>query len=501
MQTPNRRRSSAFLFAAAAVILTIAAGCGSEQERHGFDTPPRPNILLAISDDQSWLHTGIEGDPIIDTPNFDRIAAQGIWFRNGFCASPSCSPSRAAILTGRHIWRLGPAANLMGAIPDTLALLPDLLEEAGYHVGYTGKGWAPGAVEAGRRNPAGPEYNERGEENYIENFQRFLEANREDRPFFFWFGSYDPHAPHDAPTHRPQADWEDVPAVPFLPPTPEYKRYMYRYYAEVQRFDGDLGKFLQVLEARGMLDNTIVVVTSDNGVDLPRGKINLYDYGTHVPLALRWGARVGGERMVEDLVSLTDLAPTFLELAGGNVPRGMTGRSLVPVLLSSKSGHIDPSRDRVYFGRERHSPARAGMRSYPSRAIRTHDYLYIRNFAPKRWPAGDPPIFGDSGGGSKIRDEIKRTRADSELRYFELCYGLRPLQELYDLEKDPDQLVNVALEAGYEEARRKLWRELRKYLQETGDPRVNGDDGGWDTARWAGGWREGWDRFKVRDRR
>jgi len=237
----------------------------------------------------------------------------------------------------------------------------------------------------------------------------------------------------------------------------------------------------------GELDNTLVVMTGDNGMPFPRCKSNLYDLGTNVPLAVRWPSRAAGGRVVEDFISLSDLAPTFLEAAGLKATKEMTGRSFLDILSSGKSGRVDPKRDRVFTGMERHTRRRAGGVGYPMRALRTHDYLYIRNFKPDRWPAGDPERYGDIDG-SPTKSYMMEHRNDAKVkRLFELAFGKRPAEELYDLRKDPGQLDNVAGEAEYAAVRKRLGNELTAELKATGDPRVLGKGDVFDEYPYYGG--------------
>ena len=437
----------------------------------------RPNILLCIADDWAWPHASIYGDPVVRTPTFDRIARQGVLFTNAFCAAPSCTPSRAAILTGQAPHRLAEGGNLWGFLPARFPVYTDLLEEAGYFVGFTRKGWGPGDFKAGgrRRNPAGNEF---------KNFAEFLRAAPPDRPFCFWFGSHDPHRPYEPDSGlkagmRPEA----VRVPPCWPDAPEVRRDILDYYFEVQRFDREVGELLAMLEKAGRLENTLVVVTGDNGWPFPRAKANLYDGGTHVPLAVSWPGRVPSGRTLEDFVNLADLAPTFLEAAGLKPLPEMTGRSLMGLLTQrEKPG----TRTEVFLERERHANVRRGDLSYPVRAIRTREYLYIRNFRPDRWPAGDPELyhsvgpFGDCDDSPTKRYILERRSDPKFARYFELCFAKRPAEELYDLRKDPDQIVNVAGRPEYAEIQRKLRARLEQWMKETGDPRATTDDDRWD---------------------
>lgn len=462
--TLTMRRRDLFSLAAA----TAFAGCGQ-----GADS--RPNILFAISDDQSFAHTGASGDPVVRTPAFDRISAEGVRFEHAFCNSPSCTPSRGAILTGQECYRLEEGVNLWSSLPAKFVTYPDLLEAAGYHIGFTRKGWSPGSLEAGgrSRNPAGPRYDD---------FQTFYEANPPGAPFCFWFGSSDPHRAYEkgsgiASGLRP----EDVVVPPFLPDDPEVRSDILDYFFEIERFDRELGEILSYLEERGQLENTIVIVTSDNGMPFPRAKADLYDYGARVPLAVRWPESVPGGRVVTDFASLVDIAPTILEAAGVEIPEDMTGRSLLDLLKSGEDGRVDSTRDHVILARERHTPWREGRVGYPMRAIRTDQYLYIRNIEPDRWPAGDPPILGEVDP-SPTKDLMRARKDDPEFRrYYEAAFSKRPGEELYEVGVDLGQLKNVADEAAHAEIKSALAARLDQHLLATSDPRALGHPPTWES--------------------
>ncbi|MDW8310311.1 MAG: sulfatase [Verrucomicrobiales bacterium] len=436
-------------------------------------TDSRPNILFCIADDWSWPHAGVYGDPVVRTPTFDRLAREGVLFTHAFSAAPSCTPSRAAILAGRYPHQLETGANLYGPLPAKYPVYPDLLEAAGYVVGYSGKGWSPGDFEAGgrTRNPSGPRF---------QNFQEFLKTVPPDKPFCFWFGSHDPHRPYDKGSGAAAGlRAEAVRVPPYLPDTPEVRQDILDYYAEVERFDRDVGRMLAALERAGRASNTLVVVTADNGWPFPRSKANLYDAGTRQTLAVRWPARVPAGRTVSAFVNLAELGPTFLEAAGVKRPPEMTMRSLMPLL----EGKTQRGRDMVFLERERHANVRRGHLGYPARAVRTARFLYIRNLAPERWPAGDPELwhsvgpFGDCDG-SPTKDFILAHRDEPQgRRFFELCFAKRPAEELYDLDKDPDQIVNVAGRPEYAAALKRLRAELERWMRNSGDPRLHGDDG------------------------
>lgn len=454
----------------------------------GDDASRRPNILLAMADDWGWPHASAYGDETVKTPTFDRLAREGFLFNHAYVSSPSCTPSRGALLTGQYHWRLEAGANLHCIFPDKFRTYPELLGEAGYFVGVTGKAWGPGRTETPNRPIAGKRF---------PNFKAFLAERPKDQPFCFWLGSADPHRPYDEGTGRASGiDPDKVKVPPFLPNSDVVRSDVADYYFEVQRFDKFVGDAIAALEAAGELDNTIIVMTGDHGMPFPRGKANLYDSGTRVPLAIRYGSASGerkssgqsGEKaegaiVVDDLVSTTDLAPTFLELAGVKVPEAMTGKSLMPILEARSKQRPHAHRDFVAFGKERHVPMQEApdMGGYPCRAVRTHDYLFIHNYSPDRWPNGTPDFqnaaipgvwLGDCDNGpSKTwlvdhKDDSAETR-----RLYDLAFAKRPAYELYDLKADPNQQRNVADDPKYRDVRDKLAQMLREEQLRTGDPR------------------------------
>ena len=466
-----------------------AGGCVGPQGRR------QPNILLSYSDDQSYPHASILGDPVVRTPAFDRVAREGVIFNHSYTACPSCTASRSALLTGRPIWNIGEAGVLYGTLPPEYPLFTHLLEDAGYHTGFVGKSWAPGDWRAGglARHPFGREYSARHESDpphgidtrdYAANFEDFLAERPPGAPFFFFFGATEPHRDYEPGIgERSGLDPSRVEVPPYLPDAPEVRSELLDYYYEIEHYDRHLGRMLDALERIGELDNTIVVVTSDNGMPFTRTKATLYDSGTRMPTAIRWGSRVPGGRRVDDFVSHIDLAPTFLEVAGLEPCARHDGRSLTPLLLSGSGGGQAAPRDHVLTGMERHTWCRPAGATYPMRAIRTHDFLYIRNFEPNRWPTGGPDFIssnkaphGDVDDGP-FKDFMLRpeTRRDFPLA-FELGFGKRPLEELYDCRADPHQMNNLAGDEAYESVRRELWTKLELALQGSGDPRVSGRD-------------------------
>ena len=451
----------------------------------------RPNLLIMMSDDQSFPHASAYGSKMVSTPNFDRIAKEGVLFHNAFCPAPGCSPSRAAFLTGRQIWQIEHAGTHASSFDKKYRTFMDLLAEAGYHTGYVGKGWGPGNWKAGGReiNPAGKSYGG-GKGGYAGGFDKFLKARPKDAPFAFWFGSSDPHRGYKKGSGRESGKTLDQAEVPaFLPDTPEVRDDLLDYAFEVERFDSDCGKMLKLLEACGDYDNTIIIVTSDNGMPFPYAKANCTEFGIHMPLAIAWKAGVAGGRSSDALLSFVDLTATIHEATGIVAPEALplAGRSILPHLKGAKGR--EAARDAVYSGRERHSSSRYNTLSYPQRCIRSADHLFIRNFKAERWPAGPgQKLTGKPGakpgpehGGYHDIDAcpslsfLIENREDPKIGPFlDLAVDRRPAEELYDIVADPGCLKNLAADPEHAATAAKLRGQLNAYLKETGDPRISG---------------------------
>lgn len=455
--------------------------CSSTENK---EEKQQPNFLILMSDNHSWNHLGCYGDPVIKTPNIDKVAKQGIHFTNAFCSSPSCTPARASMLTGQDIWRLEEGANLWGILPSKFEVYPDLLEQAGYLVGFEGKRWGPGDYKASNRerNPGGNKY---------DSFKEFYNDREKEQPFMYWFNSRSPHRPfRNEGGKKAKIDLSKIVVPDYLPDSEEVRSDISDYYAEVQHFDREVAGFISFVKEMGQMDNTIVFVVSDNGWQMPRGLGNLYDMGTKIPMIISMPERFKPGRVVDDFVSLNDFAPTILELAGVPIPEYMNAKSLVNILENENSGIIEPERDFVVTARERHAYVRKNGSGYGGRAIQTKEFLYIINYEYENWPAGDPPLFGDVDAHMlqypcPTKMYLLENRDDENIKpFFDLSFAKRPMEELYDLRKDPFQMNNVAEDASYADAKSKIKGRLIQYLTDTKDPRVIGGEQKWLNAEY-----------------
>lgn len=487
------------------------------------------NILFAFADD--WgRYASIYDDnainPLIHTPNFDRIATEGMLFRNAYVPAPSCTPCRSSLLSGRYFWNTGLGAILTGAVwDDNIQTYPLILEQAGYFIGHTYKVWAPGksynAPYGGKRTAyesAGKEFNQfshyvsaRSADIGIQsakqelldevrgNFKSFLRAKPDNQPFCYWWGPTNTHRTWEQGSGK--SLWNMNPddlkgKMPdFLPDVHEVREDFCDYLGECQAVDAGLGVLIECLEQAGELDNTLIVVSGDHGIPgIPRAKCNLYQLGCEVALAMRWPETIQPGRIADDFVNLMDLAPTFLDAAGVAVPDIMEGHSLLNIMRSEVSGQIEDHRQYIIAGRERHvDTARDGNLPYPQRAIHTADYLYIINFEPDRWPMGDPKGLDDLNAiapmyttlqwhtrtvyqdldASPTKAWLIHHRDEENVRaLYQLAFGKRPFSELYDLKSDPHYMNNVANDPAYKQIQRTLHQQLMDELINHGDPRV-----------------------------
>jgi arylsulfatase A-like enzyme len=426
----------------------------------------RPNVLLLIADNWAFPHASAYGDPVIRTPVFDQLAREGALFTHAFAPNPSCSPSRAMLLTGRPTHQLGEAASLYGPLAPSFATYPALLERAGYVTGFSGKGWAPGNTPGRDHNPAGRQRLD---------FDAFLD-NAAGKPFCYWFGSQNPHVPWNQGDEG-AIDQSKIAIPPHLPDHPSVRADIAAYSAEVMAFDAECGRLLETLRRRGLAGNTMVIITSDNGWQMPRGLAGCYDLGVRIPLALRWpgGVKPGTKR--DDFVSIEDLAPTILAATGVSAPREMAGWDLLK----------GPTRrEGMFLERERHANVRRGDLSYPIRGLRTREYLYLWNLEPGRWPAGDPEYYWAVGEYGDVDSSPSKSHllAAKPEPFFSLCFAQRPAEELYDLRQDPGQVRNIA--PAKPEVCRKLKTQVQSWMQRTNDPRARGASDLWDKAPYSG---------------
>ncbi len=469
-------------------IFGAISGCNKSKEQASND---RPNILFCIADDATFKHMGAYGCSWVKTPAFDKVAKQGLLFANAYTPNAKCAPSRSCIVTGRNSWQLEEAGNHWSYFPTKFKTYAETLVENGYQVGYTAKGLAPvvALTDDGKRRPVlGKAYNDKNtippttgisKIDYAANFIDFLDDKADDKPFCFWYGGFEPHRSYEygSGIKKGNKKLEDVDEVlSFWPDKETVRTDMLDYAFEIEYFDSHLDKMLETLQEKGLLDNTIVVVTADNGMPFPRVKGQAYEYSNHLPLAIMWknGVKKPG-RVIEDFVSFIDFAPTFLELAGVDQKnthmQPIEGKSLVNILNANES--LD--RDHVLIGKERHDVGRPEEWGYPIRGIRKGDYLLVVNFETDRWPSGNPETgYLNCDGGATKSQILTDRRATDTNKYWDYCFGKRPDRELYNVVLDPHCVNNLIDHAELSAMASNFENQLYKELKEQNDPRMFG---------------------------
>ncbi len=435
--------------------------------------PKRPNVVLMIADDMAWDDCGASGNPKVRTPNIDKLARGGMRFDRAFVTASSCSPSRSSLITGRHPHNTD-AEELHWPLPPGQVTFVEKLKASGYWTAAAGK-WHLGNAVKGRfdlvreANPSGFQLGTgKGDkarmtaegsgaaQSGCDQWVPVLRDRPKDRPFFLWLASLDPHRDYEpgaiSEPHRPEA----VVVPPYLPDVPEVRRDLALYYDEISRLDRYVGEVMAELDRQGEAGNTLVLFLSDNGRPFPRCKTTLYDSGIRTPLIARWPGRVEPGSRCGSLVSTIDIAPTALKLAGVEPGPTVHGRDLSP-LLKDPTAKV---RDLIFAERNWHDYASRG------RAARSERFKYIRNDDHDKplTPPADAVRSPTFLAMRRLRDEGTLTPAQRS------CFvSPRPAEELYDVDADPHELINLAGDPKFAEVLAGMRRALSEWGRETGD--------------------------------
>lgn len=457
----------------------------------------KPNILFCLADDATWKHMSAYGNTWANTPFFDQVANNGLLFANAYTPNGKCGPSRAIILTGRNSWQLEEAANHLAYFPIKIKSYQEGFASQGFEVGYTGKGWSPGTSlneDGSKRDLLVNKFSRIKKEvptkgintvDYVANFKKFLEERKnKDVPFSFWYGGHEPHRKYEYGTgvsvgNKKLSDIESV--YPYWPDNEVVRNDILDYAFELEYFDQQLGGLIRVLEESGELDNTIIVVTADNGMPFPRAKGLSYEHSNHMPLAIMWknGIKNPG-RIIEDYVSFTDFAATFVEILGFTEEElGMhkiQGNSLSEYFNSINTSIKLPNENYVLLGQERHDVGRPNDEGYPVRGIVKNGFMYLINYEETRWPAGNPETGYTNTDGSPTKTEILNlNRSGENTNYWNLNFGKHPKEELYKISEDENCLNNLAFNDNYKSIKTELKNILESELKKQNDPRILGN--------------------------
>ena len=417
---------------------------------HSVTIGKKPNIVFFLADDVSQDDFGCYGHPVIKTPHIDSLAANGMRFDNAYLTTSSCSPSRCSIITGRYPHNTG-APELHVRLPQQQVRFPELLREAGYYTVLSGKNHM-----FGNKDRAFDRITGGGGPGKEEDWVGHVKDRPKDKPFFFWFASTDAHRAWSITKEAPKYDPEDVIIPSYLVDTPVTREDLTGYYHEVSRFDYYIGLVTSELKKQGVLENTMIVVSADNGRPFPRCKSRMYDSGIKTPWVVHFPEVIINPAVTQSLISVIDLSATCLELAGIKSPECVQGRSFLPILQKPETR----IREVVFAEHNWHV-----YRNH-ERMVRFGDYLYIKNNFPNQpnlcyesddhYPAGEELWKAHAAG---------KTQPEQQQVFANPC----PLEELFQVKEDPHQLNNIADDEKHIKALNQARALLAKWTEQTGD--------------------------------
>ena len=422
----------------------------------GKPGPDTPNFLIYVSDDHSLLDSSTYGARDIPTPHMDRLARDGVLLNRAFIASPSCAPSRGALLTGLMPARNGAEDN--HSYPYSyIKKLPAYLQELGYEVAAFGK-----VAHSKNNQSVGFDFSNgaRSVPDLRKNVTAYLEQRRSDKPLCLFVGTSNPHVPWPEET---TFETEDVMIPPYQVDTPDTRKFRAMYYQEIRELDGLLG-VLRELAEKHLGDNTLTVYTSDHGAQWPFGKWNLYDAGIRIPFIAAWPGVIKSGTATDGMVSWIDILPTLVELAGGEPPEDIDGRSFAGVLKGEKHEH----RNRIFTT---HSGDRT-VNIYPMRSVRTKEWKYILNLHPEYAYTTHIDLMISPRSCAYWMTWVEKAKTDTDARRIVNRYHQRSKEELYYLPADPYEQNNLALVSEHAGILRDLRQQVADWMEMQGDDRT-----------------------------
>ena len=426
------------------LLLCIFFQCNAPKEE-------KPNIIVYLADDLGYLDISVNGAEVVKTPVLQQLSEDGMTFRNAFVASPSCAPSRAALLTGLMPARNGAEVNHSFPEPG-IPYLINSMKANGYQVFAFGK-----VAHYGGNKKCGFDYHMDQQVNLYENVTRFLDSAKVKGPICLFIGDRRPHVLWTKELgYHP--DSVDLPA--YFIDTKSTREHRSRYYTDITGMDAEMGKILGYLNDK-FGSNTITLFTSDHGAQWPFGKWNLYDAGIRTPLIIKWPGKIAPGKETNAMVSWVDILPTLIDISGAEVPEGIDGRSFKDVLFGSK----EKFREVIYTthsGDERYNV-------YPIRSIRTDRYKLIINLVPDAYHTNHSDINRNDGAGLFWDSWDEKAAQDEEAAEIVKKYFVRPAREFYDLSMDPDEQNNLINDSEYQQVVEKLEEKLMQWIDVQGD--------------------------------
>ncbi|MEM8911777.1 MAG: sulfatase [Planctomycetota bacterium] len=418
----------------------------------------RPNIVVYLSDDHSQFDSSLYGNANIPTPHFERLAADGMTFTHAFVASPSCAPSRAAMLTGLMPARNGAEANHTYPKPGTRSLIQDL-RAAGYEVAAFGK-----VAHGGPRQVKRYGFDHIGSGKTIERVRAevktYLELRRSKQPLCLFVGTTNPHVSWTSPT---TFDPSKVEFPPHHLDTPATRQHRAAYYQEIKELDAFLGE-LRTIAADWLGNELLFIHTSDHGSQWPFGKWNLYDYGIRVPFIAAWRGSIPAATTADAMISWIDLLPTLLEIGGAAVSDDLDGRSFADVLLGKSQQH----REAIYTTHT----GDGVMNIFPMRSIRTRQWKLIHNLHPEFAHTNHSDLHRKPMAGAYWTEWVDRAKTDERAEQIVNRYYQRPEWQLFHVSEDRWEQTNLIDEPACAQRVAELKERLRKWMSSQGDGEI-----------------------------
>ncbi len=449
-----------------AAAMTVS-GCMSKEALNKKALPEKPNIIMYITDDHGYEFSGCYGNDIVRTPNLDNLAKQGVRFTNVFAASPTCTPSRSVMYTGLMPFRNGAHPN-HSAIKPGVKALPWYLKQQGYRVVLAGKTHVNPFeqfefehIEASL--PANPKIvrNYRQEGIDIRAVEKLMAEHKQKnsgQPLCLIIAEWAPHAMW---AENKGFDINKIKLPVYLVDTQKTREAMTRYYSDIAEMDERLGEFLGAMKRQGYEENSLFIYTADEGPEWPHAKWTLYDAGLRVPFIVRWPNVTKAGSTNDAMISLVDITPTFIDIAGGRPPQDLDGTSFLGVLSGSAKRH----REEIYAAHTRDGE----MNYYPCRCIRTKTHKYILNLYPENKytthfseaPNRDHKEIWDTW--------VEKAKTDKAARDIVNAFYYHPAEELYDLRRDPYEMKDIAGEPENKRVLEELRNKVKQWMVQQGD--------------------------------
>ena len=459
------------------MFAVLLSSCGTKSSK------VKPNVLLITVDDMNYNSVGVFGAVVPGTtPNIDKLASQGMRFENAHVTIAVCQPSRGVLATGMYPHRSG-IEGFFHTKKD-IPTIVELLKEHQYFTGVLSKTkhsspkentpWDVVRTQADHMGMG------RDANRYYEETKAFLkQASETTKPFYLMANANDPHRPFSNSDQEKRAykgkdisppskiySSEEIEVPSFLPDIPDVRLEMSEYYSSVRRADDVVGAVLKALDESGQAENTIVLFLSDHGMALPFAKTNCYHNSTKTPWIVRWpGVVAQGSMNNQHIISGIDFMPTVLEVLGIDIPKSVDGRSFVPLLKGASQG------DREFVFTQFHETS--AKNRFPMRAVQSRKFAYIFN----AWSDGTRVFRNESQSGRTFKAMQEAAKTDSAIAKRVDLFSRRVLEEFYDLEKDPDALVNLIDDKGYQTEIAAYRKRLKEWMQETADPALEALEG------------------------